>query len=820
MAKNAISACIGRLVKAGKVSAEAGKRAQDIADGIQDSLREELGEAGAEAQAALRAAKILTEAAQAKKAKAAKNAIALEKGRQAVAAHPKGKASGLNAMLTRDVNEKVGGSVESIAETIQGKLLGKIEDAFENFTTRAGGLVRPLHDIRDVVRELYGVDTGSAAAKTFAKGWTEAISYAVDRAKAAGKSFQTLEPWRLPQFWDSTRVKTAGREAWRPGMTSAQKADISREAWKDDIKAAIGRGDVFYFDKDSGLPVTSANIDAKLNEAWEQIVIDEGKGVSSPFNAFSRTFHFKNADAWFRFQDRYGLQSNDLFGTMTGHLKGMAQEIALMERFGPSYRSTFQTLRDEAQAAVKLGKTAKPNVIKMDGIGTADRSFKVLTGEANGVENEAAAGFMGALRQSLSAAQLGGALAISIPSDMFTAVTAAISNGVPVGKVLTRGFWDLFADNAEKRAAAARLDVISHSISDAGLSSMRYGDLDKAPKLFSGLSSFVMRASGMERWTQVMKRAFTMEMLAHVADQGRFAFAKLDPKFREFLERNNFTPAEWDTIRATPKIDVQGAKFFDTSLMTDHALAERLNAAVIDERKFAILEPDARVRGLTTGGYKRGTAGGELMRSIMQYKSFPLTMTLTHIRRGANQDGYASKVAYLVPFVTGLTLMGAIGLQARQILQGKDPQPIGNKEFWGRAFITGGALGPWGDLLNAAYTRTGNTGIIANLAGPVAGAIEDFSKLGLPNLRQEIEGEKKQTFGAQVASTLRRYTPGTTLWYTRAAVDRMVWDNLQRLMDPDYRQSWRRQEQKARKDYGQDFWWPKGQNLPTRPPAF
>jgi hypothetical protein len=48
----------------------------------------------------------------------------------------------------------------------------------------------------------------------------------------------------------------------------------------------------------------------------------------------------------------------------------------------------------------------------------------------------------------------------------------------------------------------------------------------------------------------------------------------------------------------------------------------------------------------------------------------------------------------------------------------------------------------------------------------------------------------------------------------------MVWDNLQRLMDPDYRQSWRRQEQKARKDYGQDFWWPKGQNLPTRPPAF
>jgi hypothetical protein len=799
---NQIKACINRLVKAGKVSAAAGARAQEIADGIQKTLLQNTGQAEAEAQAALRAAKILTQEAQNKKLKAAKNAISTQKGLADIAAHPNGKASGLNAILTRDVGEEVGGSVESIAEVVEGKLFAKINSAFENFKTRIAGVGKPLHDIRDVVRELYGIDTGIPAAKTMAKGWTEAIAYAVDRAKAAGKSFQTLEPWRLPQFWDSGRVKTAGLNAW-----------------KDDIKAAIGRGELFYFDKDTGLPVTLANVDAKLDEAWRHIVIDEGKGVTSPFNAFSRSFHFKNADAWFHFQDRYGLQSSDLFSTMTGHLSGMAREIALMERLGPSYRSTFQTLRDDAAASVKLGTTAKPGIIKMDGIGTAERSFQVLTGAANGVENELAAGILGATRASLSAAQLGGSIAISIPSDSFTSIAAAAYNGVPVFNVLSRGFWDLFADGAEKRAAAARLGIIAHATSDAGLGAMRYGDVDKAPKMFAGLSNFVMRASGMERWTQVMKRAFTMEMLAHVADQSRFGWKKLDPKFQGFLERNGFTSLEWDAIRATPTIDLQGARFLDTSLMQDQALAERLVAAVIDERKFAILEPDARVRGLVTQGMKRGTFGGEMSRSLMQYKSFPITMTLTHIRRGANQEGYLSKAAYLVPFVTGLTIMGAIGLQARQVLQGKDPRPMGTKEFWGAAFLTGGALGPWGDLLNSAYNRTGQTGFVMNTVGPMAGALEEASKLFLPHVREAVEG-KPIKFGAQVASTLRRYTPGTTLWYTRLAVDRMIWDNVQSLMDPEYRASFRRVEQRARRDYQQDFWWRPGQSGPDRPPAF
>jgi hypothetical protein len=73
-------------------------------------------------------------------------------------------------------------------------------------------------------------------------------------------------------------------------------------------------------------------------------------------------------------------------------------------------------------------------------------------------------------------------------------------------------------------------------------------------------------------------------------------------------------------------------------------------------------------------------------------------------------------------------------------------------------------------------------------------------------------------FGAELARFMRWNTPGTNLWYTRLGLDRLLWDQVQSLVDPDYRKSFRRMEQRARRDYGQDFWWKPGQATPRRAP--
>ena len=46
------------------------------------------------------------------------------------------------------------------------------------------------------------------------------------------------------------------------------------------------------------------------------------------------------------------------------------------------------------------------------------------------------------------------------------------------------------------------------------------------------------------------------------------------------------------------------------------------------------------------------------------------------------------------------------------------------------------------------------------------------------------------------------------------AVDRLLWDKLQTLVDPDYRQSFARAQRRVAKDYGQAYWWQPGATAP------
>jgi hypothetical protein len=47
---------------------------------------------------------------------------------------------------------------------------------------------------------------------------------------------------------------------------------------------------------------------------------------------------------------------------------------------------------------------------------------------------------------------------------------------------------------------------------------------------------------------------------------------------------------------------------------------------------------------------------------------------------------------------------------------------------------------------------------------------------------------------------LRPISPRPATWWSRLAVDRLIWDKLQTLVDPDYRKSWRRIEKQTEKD--------------------
>ena len=58
------------------------------------------------------------------------------------------------------------------------------------------------------------------------------------------------------------------------------------------------------------------------------------------------------------------------------------------------------------------------------------------------------------------------------------------------------------------------------------------------------------------------------------------------------------------------------------------------------------------------------------------------------------------------------------------------------------------------------------------------------------------------------------------MWYARLAFERLIFDQLQSMIDPKWNSKKRRKIKKTRKEQGTDFWWRPGSTTPERPPKF
>ena len=142
--------------------------------------------------------------------------------------------------------------------------------------------------------------------------------------------------------------------------------------------------------------------------------------------------------------------------------------------------------------------------------------------------------------------------------------------------------------------------------------------------------------------------------------------------------------------------------------------------------------------------------------------------------------------------------------------------PSHDPEFRGAAFLQGGGLGIYGDFLFSDTTRYGG-GLEATIAGPVVGLANDIKNLTIGNIQQAARGEDTNAATEAIAFAAR-YTPGSSIFYIRAALERMVVDRLEMMIDPQSIKDMQQLERKYMRDYGQQYWWRPGQLTPERGP--
>jgi hypothetical protein len=243
----------------------------------------------------------------------------------------------------------------------------------------------------------------------------------------------------------------------------------------------------------------------------------------------------------------------------------------------------------------------------------------------------------------------------------------------------------------------------------------------------------------------------------------------------------------------------------------------RLLGYIDAESKIAVLSPDIVTRASLRQGIKAGTFGGEMFRNFMLFKSFPTAILVRHLNRLRSIPGGQGKAAYSVAMMTSLTAFGALSLSLVDLASGRDPRDPATPRFWTAAFLRGGGLGIFGDLLYTAMGENmrGGQANWTSLGGPVFGTMMDGLSVTTGNLGAAARGEKVD-MGADIVRFARQNTPFVNLWYARAAIDQAFLHDLQEHLSPGYLQRLRKRH---RDEFGQEFWWqPGGQFAPERAP--
>ncbi|QLO51349.1 hypothetical protein HV234_07325 [Klebsiella grimontii] len=699
-------------------------------------------------------------------------------------------------------------SVESRGKATRDYALSQIQEAFEAVDPRFFHLFEDEASVRDLVYEMRGQDTGNVRAKKGAKAWAGVTELLRQRFNDAGGDIGYLENWGIPQHHSMEKV---GR--------------VSQDKWISDV---IGKLDRKYYIKDDGQLMSDAELKTFLGEAYNTIATgglnklsDTGmriSGARSNRGNASRQIHFKDADSYLEYQREYGDRS--LWEVMVGHLEGISKDIALVETYGPNPDHVFRSILDEVTAEQATANPERTGRIKRLANST-ENLYNFIAGKTQPIANPHIARWSDNIRNWMVASRLGSALLASF-SDLGTMYMSAKVANIPMNRLFMNQLEAMNPANRTELARARRAGLAMESL----LGSVNRWAMDNmGPSVSRWAATAVMRASGLTAWTDAHKRAYGVTMMGSLGEVVSRApdLRSLDDSDFRILKSKGITEQDFSVWKLAQQEDWGNG---NTTMLTPESIMRipdaavmhlglpervrfeamrRLLAAVSEEVDMAVITPGAREQLFTGGGLQRGTWKGELTRSVFLFKSFPISVVLRHWTRAMGMPSAGGRAAYIAAFLASTTMLGALSQQLNDMASGRNPREMVGKDagkFWLGALLKGGGLGLYGDFLLSDHTRYGG-GALASMLGPVAGLVDDVVKLAQGIPLNAVEGKPEQT-GGDLVKLGKGLIPGANLWYAKAALDHMIFNQLQEFFSPGYL---RKVEQRSKKQFNQTYWW-------------
>jgi len=753
------------------------------------------------------------------------------------------EGDGISALLvgSKYVREGSHMSVDSLGVGLSGQYRGELAAELNRLSPAHFRAFRTNTLQREIARALYTMNNPDAPKYNGPKMAMEIAEVAYRIQEKARIKENRAGAWigRLPgyiarQTHDAYRIRKGGSSAWTSFMN--ENLDWARTADGAYLNDITGREEFLRV----SYQVMSTGKHIRQNTMANELARTSRIGSAAARASRERVFIFKDADAWFNYQEKYG--TGTLSDTIVHGLDRAAKNTALMQVLGPSPQAGLESLQREAtNALLKAGDDKGVRVIDSKRI---RNQMKEVDNTINIEGNPSLAQVGRNVRVFENVTKLGGAV-ISAFSDIPNLAGALAYRGA--------GGWceNMLAairglgkgrGSAEQQRILASLGVYFDSTMQTMAARMSNGGLDAGGinNRLNGIQNLFFRLSGLSWWTDTQKASAGLMLSHDLARQKNNSWARLAHKRQRALSLYGIDEGKWEIIRRgetkaadgrhylTPDgietvpdemfanyLRSQGREVTPSSILAlREEIQDQFRTYFSDGIGDAVIESSAKTRAMLRQGTSAGTLPGEFFRFITQFKAFGFEYANRFLSReiygyGANSftEGLAGQFVrnqhgesgHLMRQIAAMTLFGYLSHSVKQLAAGKTPRDPADARTWVQALVQGGGLGIYGDFLFSelgnAKNRFGGSPL-ATFLGPTAGSFESFYNLYV----DFMNGDAK---AANTFRTLWSHVPGNNLFYFKGAFDYLIAYNLYESLNPGYIS---RMKRRIEREQNQMFW--------------
>jgi hypothetical protein len=464
--------------------------------------------------------------------------------------------------------------------------------------------------------------------------------------------------------------------------------------------------------------------------------------------------------------------------------------MSKLEQSGKYSADELQNLRNNVSSSIKYGFG------ELDRYNLDNAAFKIVEAGFADAKNIASGVFIPGVS----------------PANWFSdvAVREAAQRQYGLGSASISDLLANLVQNRKNKNAMMEAGVLGNIMVEEALERYRVGTTLFGNNFSSQFAAKAIRMSGLLLETNAQRVTATKlalsklnTMLHEVSD-----FNQLDVGIKKLLQRASIFNEDWDKLRAASNrgdhsiLDI--VKLVESDDVNVRRLAVKVDEALLHFMNVAVPTKSAGLAKVRAQMHSVGPAAGMGFEALSTFMSYPAVFWKEHVMKPL-EVGTSYGLKYAAATMAMATVGMYAGFQARNAMNGKVPTAT-DADAWQYAALSSAGLGGavMQELLGTNYAGT------SSLAGAVGAVPLGATKAVLNNIQKAARGEETNFAWDGIKATWDAVPRNAGV---RLLLERMIFDNMQKMFDPHARTNIQRKIAKQKKKGG--YWWEPGAEKPS-----